>query len=352
MTVLRHRHPAARLGYVMPIKRPPGDDDRELASYLWWLSERAEVVVADGSPPDVFAAHHALWGDAVRHVPVTSTCLNGKVAGVVDGVLATTAEAVVVADDDVRYDDSSLDAMRRLLQDHVVVRPQNFFAPLPWHARWDSARSLLNRALGHDYPGTIGVRRSAFVAAGGYCGGVLFENLELYRTMAAHGHRVHDAPDLLVRRLPPATGQFAQQRVRQAFDSFAEPGRMALELAVAPAVLSWALLGRPGRGIAAGAATALTVGVAELGRRRGAARRVFPWTSSWWAPLWVLERGVCSWLAVAARLRGGVAYRDRRLATAAHTVTEISTSTCRSRGCGCRTPLSSRSTGDLRREPA
>jgi hypothetical protein len=37
-----------------------------------------------------------------------------------------------------------------------------------------------------------------------------------------------------------------------------------------------------------------------------------------WAPLWVLERGVCSWLALAQRLRGGVSYRGQRLPIAAH----------------------------------
>ena len=39
---------------------------------------------------------------------------------------------------------------------HDLVRPQNYFEPLPWHARWDTARTLLNRGLGRDYPGTLG----------------------------------------------------------------------------------------------------------------------------------------------------------------------------------------------------
>ncbi|MEJ7742178.1 MAG: hypothetical protein WKF73_06280 [Nocardioidaceae bacterium] len=60
--------------------------------------------------------------------------------------------------------------MAGLLVKHEFVRPQNFFAPLPWHARWDSARSLLNRAFGDDYPGTFGVQRSALEKTGGYCG--------------------------------------------------------------------------------------------------------------------------------------------------------------------------------------
>jgi hypothetical protein len=35
------------------------------------------------------------------------------------------------------------------------------------------------------------------------------------------------------------------------------------------------------------------------------------------APLWVVERAVCSWLALWARARGGVPYRDGRLRKAA-----------------------------------
>ncbi len=42
-----------------------------------------------------------------------------------------------------------------------------------------------------------------------------------------------------------------------------------------------------------------------------------------WAPLWLAERAVCSWLAVGSRLRGGVRYGDRRLRLAAHSAREL-----------------------------
>jgi hypothetical protein len=59
--------------------------------------------------------------------------------------------------------------------------------------------------------------------------------------------------------------------------------------------------------------------VAEVGRRRAGGRAVFPAAATAAAPLWLLERGVCAWLALAVRLRrGGVAYAGSRIKVAAN----------------------------------
>lgn len=197
-----------------------------------------------------------------------------------------------------------------------LVRPQNYFEPAPWHARWDTARTLLNRAFGADYPGTLGVRRTPFLAAGGYDGDCLFENLELIRTIEAGGGRVVSPRDLYVRRGPPRTAQFWSQRVRQAYDDFALPARMAGELAVLPAAVA---LGRHRRLEPLVAAAALAMATAEIGRRRAGGTTVFPVTSSALAPLWLLERGVCAWLAVVSRVvLGGVPYGGTVLSKSAN----------------------------------
>jgi hypothetical protein len=122
-----------------------------------------------------------------------------------------------------------------------------------------------------------------------------------------------------VRRLPPTTRHFLGQRVRQAYDELARPHRLAASLLVLP--LSVALTSRRP---ASGALLLLSATViAELGRRRGDGRRYFPATSSLLAPLWVVERGVCAWVAVGARLRGGVRYRGKRIRCAAHSMAEL-----------------------------
>ena len=49
------------------------------------------------------------------------------------------------------------------------------------------------------------------------------------------------------------------------------------------------------------------------GRRRRHGTAAFGPSDAVWAPLWVGERAVTVWLAVLARLRGGVRYRGERM---------------------------------------
>ncbi|WP_063607797.1 glycosyltransferase [Amycolatopsis rifamycinica] len=306
----------------MPLRHDRDADLAELTAYLRWLSGRAEVVVVDGSAPRWFERHRRAWGDLVVHVRPDPElrCANGKVAGVITGVCLVRAERVIIADDDVRYDGDALAAVAGALDGADLVVPQNYFRPTPWHCRWDTARSLLNRAFAHDYPGTLAVRRTAFHRFGCYDGDVLFENLELIRTVRARGGTVQYLLSPLVRRLPPDVRTFLSQRVRQAYDSFAQPWRLAAELAILPAAVAAARRG--GRLVAGGLVAAALL--AEAGRRRAGAAAVYPADSALWVPLWLAERGVCSWLAVGTRvLRGGVSYRDGRLRVAAHSAAQL-----------------------------
>jgi hypothetical protein len=302
--------------YVLPLRWA---DDRglpELTAYLEQLVTWLPVTVVDGSGPELYAAHDEAFPPAVRHVPpdpgLARTCRNGKVAGVRTGLRLATRDRVLLADDDVRYDLGTLRAVLDPLATCDVVRPQNVFDPLPWHARWDTARTLVNRAVGSDFPGTLALRRSA-LGPEGYDGDVLFENLELLRTVRARGGRELRADDVYVVRRPPTVRQFLHQRPRQAYDDLAEPGRLALELAVLPLVVAAAR-----RGAGAVLLIALVVcAAAERGRRRAGGTAHFPVTATLLAPAWLVERGVCAWLALALRATGGVPYRGSRLARAA-----------------------------------
>ena len=306
------------VSYILPCRSRSGDDDvEELDGYLRWLSGRVELFIVDGSDPAAFRAHRDRWGSIATHVAPDADvrCLNGKVRSVLTGLRRAAHELVIIADDDVRYDDHTLRCMRELLQDADLVRPQNVFDRLPWHARWDTARTLVNRAIGTDHPGTLGVRRSFLASIGGYDGDVLFENLELVRTVAAARGRVVDAPDLYVRRLPPTTARFLEQRPRQAYDDWAQPARLAFFLALGPGLAALARRRPRGLLVVAGA----SVLVAQVGRVRHGGSHVFDRLSPFFAPVWLVERACTAWLAVVRRLSpGGCPYAGSVIPRAAN----------------------------------
>jgi hypothetical protein len=315
------RQPAS---YVLPLRWTRPGPVEELTSYLREVATHVrEVIVVDGSPPVQYRRHaDALLPFAVHTPPDPRLRFAmGKVNGVITGVNLASEEKVVIADDDVRYDPHSLRRVVGLLDEADLVRPQNYFEPLTWHARWDTARSLLNRVFSGDlrrpagdFPGTLGVRRSTFLRAGAYDGDLMFENLELIRTVNAAAGDVVTPLDLYVARRPPSSARFLSQRVRQAYDDFALPVRMAAMLAIGPLA---ALAVLRGRGRAIWWAAAAAVAAAEAGRRRAGGTGVFPLSASLLAPAWLAERAICSWLALVAKQRGGVRYGDGRIARSA-----------------------------------
>jgi hypothetical protein len=304
------------LTYLLPIRgTPPGPALDELTTYLRWVARRAHVIIVDGSEPDLFALHATMWGFAEHVAPRREDrCLNGKAWGVRTGLRLARTRKVVIADDDVRYDAVALGQVAASLDRADLVRPQNYFDPMPWHAAWDTGRTLLNRSFAHDHPGTLGIDRDRYLARGGYDGDVLFENLQLARTVEAGGGIVVDRPDVFVPRRPPTTQRFIGQRVRQAYDDLAQPGRLLIHLSILPALI-WATR-RWGKRTTMAFAV-VTAGVAELGRRRDGFDERVPARCSLLAPVWLMERAVCAWAAVFLRISGGCPYAGARIKRAA-----------------------------------
>lgn len=305
------------LSYILPVRSESPAHDLDV--YIAQMGPVAEVIVVDGSPPAAFEDNHRRWAGLARHVRVDPGMEtgNGKVGGVLTGLRLASYEVLVIADDDVRWSRPLLERAQAELDACDVVRPQNFFDSLPWHARWDNGRTLMNRMLGGDWPGTVVVRASVLRRVGGYDGEAMFENLELVRTITAGGGRQHVALDLFVPRAPPPARPFLQQRVRQAYDELARPGFLLAQLALIPISVA-------GRLRAVLALCAGSIALAEAGRRRGDARAVFGPTAALWAPMWLTERAVTSWLALGSRLfLGGVRYRGRVLRLAAHSERDL-----------------------------
>ena len=311
--------PVEEATYILPIKTSRPLPVADFTGYLRWLSLTVrEVIVVDGSPDEVFAAHRQQWEDPIRHVPPDPELRTpmGKVGNVMTGIRLASCERLVIADDDVRYDRESLSRIVAALDVVDVARPQNYFDPMPWHARWDTGRVLLNRMTGGDWPGTLAVRRAVLRATSGYDGNAMFENLELVRTVLAVGGREASYPDIYVLRRPSSARHFWSQRIRQAYDEIARPHRLLIQLAVLPITIAliigahWIILASIGFAV---------IALAELGRRRAGGTRVFPASASFFALAWLAERAVCAWLALLSRLLlGGVPYRGTVLRLAAN----------------------------------
>lgn len=315
--VTGRRHGRLDVEVVVPVRWDEVDPDveRDFTAYLDRLGGLGDVTVVDGSIGGDAERRRARWAESVRVLLPDPRWGrgNGKVVGAMTGIAAARHERVVVADDDVRYDRATLGAVVEALDAAELVLPQNHPTSFPWWAWWESGRMLLNRAFARDWPGTCAVRRTTIVRAGGWSSDALYENLEMARTVAAVGGRVSHRADLLVPRRPPTSRHFLRQRVRQAYEDQAEPLRLVLGLAVLPGVVL--LRHRP---LALGFASVVVLALAEAGRRRRGGERAFPPHTTLAAPLWLLERGVCSWVGVGLRVLGGPRYHGRRHPLTAH----------------------------------
>jgi hypothetical protein len=243
--------------------------------------------------------------------------LNDKVNGIHTGVNLASAEKILLADDDIRYTPSQIELVCQLLEDFEVVRPQNFLSPLPWWARMESARMLINRATLRiaDYPGTCAFRRATMLRVGHYDGDVLFDNEEIIRHFAREGATINYATNLFVRKRPPSFRKWIEQRPRQAYEDFGLRVKTALFFSVLPmAVLVGLFAGLKGIALYAVALSLIASVLALTGRRRGPAAEYFPWSVCLFAPLWIFERSISTYWALYWHLaRGGYPFGDKVL---------------------------------------
>lgn len=311
-----------RCTYLLPLRRARADSS-EAEGFARYFRELAsagcEVLVVDGSPPAVFAAHERAWRGACHHVGVDPkyTYLNGKVNGVHTGVDLATCEHIILADDDIRYTEADVKRAGHLLARHELVRPQNYLSPLPWWARTESARILINRGClrAGDYPGTCAFRRSAMLRVGHYDGDVLFDNEEIVRHFAIQGADVSYATDFFILKRPPTLGKWLEQRPRQAYEDFVMHLKTALFLSLVPAAVALGLWVGARAALAFAAVVALgSVLLAARGLLRDRAYKFFPASTLLYAPPWVLERALSVYWALYWRVRyGGYPFGARLL---------------------------------------
>ena len=311
-----------RCTYLLPIRRTAftAAEGSELTDYFRTLNEAGcDVLVVDGSPAPVFQQHAEIWHARIRHEPVDRSFgyLNDKVNGIHTGVGLAATEKIILADDDIRYTPAEIDRVCELLENFEVVRPQNFLSPLPWWARMEAARMLINRATLRiaDYPGTCAFRRATMLRVGHYDGDVLFDNEEIIRHFARAGAAINYATNLFVQKRAPRFRKWIEQRPRQAYEDFGLRMKTALFFGVP--ILAMAIgyaWGLKGFFLYLLTLCLIAVALAVAGRLRGTAPQYFPWSVCFFAPLWIIERSLSSYWALYWHVaHGGYPFGDKIL---------------------------------------
>lgn len=305
-----------RCTYMVVIERDEESSDelRELASYLSTIAiAGCDVIVADGSPREIFERNACVLRWVGRHVPVRPRhrSFGGTIDVVRTAVDVPGCEKIIVADDDVRYEADAIDSICELLDFHEVVEPQDYFHPLPWWSGIEAGRMLVHRGIEPlpDHGATFGLRRSAVRGLRGIDVG-WWNGDDPVRRLASLGAEVFSACEVFVRRTPPALHEWLQERPRQASDDFEMPVKTALFFALLPVTLLLAMLG--GARLAAGYAGAIAFSSIALALRgRSGAAAVFPVQACLSAPLWILERSISVYWALFRKLQGTAAESAR-----------------------------------------
>lgn len=310
-----------RCSYVVALAHAPSPEERqELAAYLSALGVAGcEVVILDESPRLQFESNARVFRWVGKHVAVSAAQRNGT--GGLDLLRAAadiaSCEKVVVAAHDVRYTHQAITDICAQLEFHEVVEPQDYLDPLPWWGGIEAGRILLHRGIEPqpDHGATLAFRRS--VISGLRLLHVIDGGGDMARRLESAGGEVYPASSIFVRREPGELSEWLERCPRAAGDDLSLPMKSFFFLSLLPILV---ILGSIGdvrlaasyAGLVAFASFALAV------RGRLGAGAYFPLRACLFAPLWVLERSVSVYWAVARRLRGtrevepGVQLPERR----------------------------------------
>ena len=260
-----------------------------------------------------------MWRGACDHRAVDRRFgyLNDKVNGIHTGVEIASCEKILLADDDIRYTPADIEKMCGLLDGYEMVRPQNFLAPLPWWARMESARMLINRAtlrIG-DYPGTCAFRRATMLRVGHYDGDVLFDNEEIVRHFAAAGAAIYYATDFFIQKRPPTLRSGSSSaRVRPTRISRCATKTFLFFALPFVVLLSATFAGLVGLVLCLAGLSIFAIALACAGGARGVASEYIPPAMCLYAPLWIFERVVSTyWAIYCFAARGGYPFGDKLL---------------------------------------
>ena len=157
---------ADRHRYILPIRASSPTSRASFVGVPAMAVRRApRRSSSTGPPPRSSRRTPRAWGALVRHVPPSraSSPPMGKVGGVLTGVrLAPRDEADRRGRRRALRRAHAAPRSRTRSTSADVVRPQNYFDPLPWHARWDTGAHAAQPRRGRRLAGDA--RRSPLAA--------------------------------------------------------------------------------------------------------------------------------------------------------------------------------------------
>lgn len=286
--------------YIFSIQRgvPSGTEMQEITDYLVLLnSTGCDIIVVDGSPLEVYAAHEGAWFSLCRHVKIDSRFHSASpyINSLYTGAALASCQKIIAAAENIRYSPDDVLRMCELLEHYELVRPQNYLFPLTWWSQIESVGILINRAVfsGGDSPETLGFVNSAFHKFCGRKDKALDAAEDLTRQFIMHQAKVCFALDFLIQKNSSTFTEWCGKCFSETYKSFSFSLRPCLFLILLPiGILVDFFFGfRPFLFYTA-AVLLSVITVAFLGRYRGGSR-FFPIRLSLIAPAWLMERILC-----------------------------------------------------------
>lgn len=284
---MRRRYAGECRGTLLLLVNEELEDVRGFADSVSLLTRNGiDVVVADGTPPVQAARNECTLRWVARYVRAGASRID-----VLE--LAQTlavSQKIIVARSNVRYELEDIDRILTLLDEHEVVEPDLYIAPLPWWGAADAARILIHRAIDAEGSAdmTFAFRKTALRG---------LRNAEVsggdapMDRLREGGAEIHHPANLFVRRVPAPAHEWWAESLAAARADFLSPVKTLGFSALLPSLLVlWAFGGWAMTTIVAATMTLSVIVLAAHGRRGAAA--FYPFHVCLVAPLWIAERSL------------------------------------------------------------